>query len=122
MESLSSKKFLQTFLWSSILLSGLAAVQTVQRVDELEILLWRSKWVFLLAIFLLNIAVGALLLRQAYLERITSWLDAIAFDPSNNLKKVLGIALLISGFLLIWGIRLFFCQYRPYLQHPNYNS
>ena len=108
MESLSSKKFLQTFLWSSILLSGLAAVQTVQRVDELEILLWRSKWVFLLAIFLLNIAVGALLLRQAYLERITSWLDIVEFDPSNNLKKVLGIALLISGFLLIWGIRLFF--------------
>lgn len=108
METITSKKFLQTFLWSSILLSGFAIVQTIQRVDELEILLWRSKWVFLLAIFLLNIAAGVFLLRPIFLERVSRGMDGFEFDPANRLKKLFGLALVASGFLLIWAIRLFF--------------
>jgi len=108
METITSKKFLQTFIWSSILLSGLAIVQTIQRVNELEILLWRSKWVFLLAIFLFNIAAGAFLLRHTFLERISRWMDGFEFDPANNLKKLFGLALVVFGFFLIWAIRLFF--------------
>ena len=108
METVTSKKFLQTFIWSSILLSGFAIVQTIQRVNELEILLWHSKWVFLLAIFFLNIAAGAFLLRWTFLERITRWMDGLEFDPANNFKKSFGLALAVFGFFLIWAIRLFF--------------
>jgi hypothetical protein len=121
MEPVSSKKFLQTFIWASILLSGLAIIQTVQRVDELEIILWRSKWIFLLGIFALNIAAGVFILRsslslapcglsrtRAGVERISRWMDGLEFDPSNNFKKLYGLVLVILGFSLVWAVRLFF--------------
>ncbi|MBL8101539.1 MAG: hypothetical protein JNM02_03335 [Anaerolineales bacterium] len=108
MEPLSTKKFLQTFLWTSILLSVMAIVQTVQRVNELEILLWRSKWVFLLGIFALNIAAGFFVLFSPFLERSSRWMDSLGLDPSSVLGKLFGLALVVSGFFLIWAVRLFF--------------
>ncbi len=108
MEPVSTKKFLQTFMGSSILLSGLAIVQTVQRINELEIILWHSKWIFLLGIFALNIAAGAFIFRSSFLERISRWMDGLEFDPSNTPRKLFGLALVVFGFSLVWVVRLFF--------------
>lgn len=108
MEPVSSKKFLQTFLWTSILLSGLAIVQTIQRVNDLEIILWRSKWIFLLGVFALNIAAGTFFLFSSFSDRTVRWMDAFEFDPSNTFRKLLGLALMVFGFAFIWAVRLFF--------------
>lgn len=116
MKPVSSKKFLQTFIWSSILLSGLAIIQTIQQVNELGIILWHSKWVFLLAIFVLNIFVGTFMLRQVFLERISCWMDELEFNPANKLIKLFGLVLVMFGFSLIWVIRLiFFGSFLPQL-------
>ena len=108
MESVSTKKFLQTFIWTSILLSGLAIVQTIQRVNDLEIVLWRSKWIFLLGVFALNIAAGIFFLFSSFSDRTAHWMDVFEFDHSNIFRKLLGLALVIFGFFLIWAVRLFF--------------
>jgi hypothetical protein len=108
MELLSSKKFLQTFILSSILLSALAFFQTIQQINELGIILWRSKWIFLLAAFALNIAVGALTLRQAFLERASTWMDNLEFESANISRRWFGLVLVVFGFSLVWVVRLFF--------------
>ncbi len=108
MEPVSSKKFLQTFIWTSILLSGLAIVQTIQRVNDLEIVLWRSKWIFLLGVFALNIAASIFFLFSSFSDRTAHWMDVFEFDHSNIFRKLLGLALVIFGFFLIWAVRLFF--------------
>lgn len=107
MEALPTKKFLQTFIWTSILLGGLAIVQTIRQVNELGIILWHSKWIFLLGIFALNTAVGVFVLFSSLLERISGWMDGVEFDPFNNLKRSFGLALVVFGFLLVWMVRLF---------------
>ncbi len=108
MEPVATKKFLQTFLWASVLLSALAIFQTIQQVNELGIILLRSKWIFLLGIFALNIAVAIAFLLSSLLERTSRWMDALEFDPSNTPRKCFGLALVVFGFSLIWVIRLFF--------------
>jgi hypothetical protein len=107
MESVSSKNFLQTFIWTSVLLSGLAMLQTVQQVDELRIVLWHSKWIFLLAIFVFNIASGLIVLFSSCLERFSTWMDNLAFLPSNNFRKLFGFILVVFGFSSVWMARLF---------------
>ena len=108
MEPVATKKFLQTFLWASVLLSALAIFQTIQQVNELGIILLRSKWIFLLGIFALNIAAAIAFLLSSLLERTSRWMDALEFDPSNTPRKCFGLALVVFGFSLIWVIRLFF--------------
>ena len=63
MEPVSSKKFLQTFIWSVILLSVLSIYQTIQQGEALDIIIWRSKWIILLGIFALNMVAGLFALR-----------------------------------------------------------
>lgn len=106
MEPISSRKFLQTFIWSSILLSGFAIIQTIQQANELGIILWHSRWVFLLAIFVINIVAGAFILRQVFLEHISCWMDGLEINPAKKLIKLFGLVLVIFGFSLIWVIRL----------------
>lgn len=108
MEPVSSKKFLQTFIWSSILLSSLAIFQTIQQVNQLEIILWRSKWIFLLGIFALNIAAGVFALRPAFLERIACRMELFSLGITKNLEKSIGLLLVVFGFFLVWAVRLFF--------------
>ena len=113
MEPVSSKKFLQTFIWTSILLSGLAIAQTIQRVNDLEIVLWRSKWIFLLGLFALNIAVGVFVLFSSFLERAFRWMDDLEFASSSSFRKFIGLALVVFSFFLVWVVRLFFFREIP---------
>lgn len=116
MESVSSKKFLQTFIWASLLISVLAIVQTIQRVNDLEIVLWRSKWVFLLGLFALNIAAGVFVLFSSFLERACRWMDGLESASSSSFRKFIGLALVVFGFSLVWVVRLFlFGRFLPQL-------
>ena len=116
MEPVSSKKFLQTFIWTSILLSGLAIAQTIQRVNDLDIVLWRSKWIFLLGVFVLNIVAGIFFLFSAWLDHAARWMDSSEIFSSNIAKKLLGLILVIFGFSFIWVVRLFlFGKFLPQL-------
>ncbi len=108
MEPVSSKRFLQTFIWTSIFLSGLAIVQTIQRVNDLEIVLWRSKWIFLLGLFALNIAAGVFVFFSSFLDRIFRWMDDLEFASSSSFRKFIGLALVVFSFFLVWVVRLFF--------------
>lgn len=104
MEPVSSKKFLQTFIWSVILLSVLSIYQTIQQGEALDIIIWRSKWIILLGIFALNMVAGLFALR--YLSsQDDAWLSEKFEINSSN--KLMGVLLVVFGFSLPWVLRLY---------------
>ncbi|GAB4542288.1 MAG: hypothetical protein Fur002_12290 [Anaerolineales bacterium] len=54
--------FWKTFAAASAATAALAFYQTFQRLNELNVVLWRSRWLFLLALLELNVLAGALAL------------------------------------------------------------
>ncbi len=108
MKPTSPKIFWQTFITATILLSGLAIYQTVQRVAELEITLWRSKWILLVGLFALNIFAGAFVLRQLSSDRASFLTEKLVAIPQSRLNQLAGFVLLAFGFSLVWVVRLFF--------------
>jgi hypothetical protein len=108
MKPVIPKTFWQTFISSSILLSGFAIYQTSQQISGLDIVLWRSKWIILLGIFALNIIAGAFGLRQLSLDDDVRWIEKLEFAPKNISIKLFGFILVVFGFALTWVMRLFF--------------
>lgn len=107
MESVSTKKFLQTYILTSVLLSVYAIVQTIQRIGEFDIDPWRSKWTILLGLLALNILAGLMLPRSKFMERIAAWMDNFGTFPSRSLYKMAGLVLIVLGFASVWVMRLF---------------
>ena len=93
MKPTSLKNFWQTFIASSILLSGLAIYQTVQQVSTLDIIFWRSKWILLVGIFTLNILVGIFALGKLSRDNDTRWIKKLELAPKN---KWIGFVLVVS--------------------------
>ena len=106
MKPTSPKTFWQTFITATILLSGLAIVQTVQRMADLEITLWRSKWILLVGLFALNILAGAFLFAQLRMEQSRALLF-LQGDGQASGNKFFGVILIVFGFSLVWVARLF---------------
>jgi hypothetical protein len=106
MESISPKKFLQTWLWSLVVISLLAIFQTIQRTYELEIILLRSKWIGLLGVFVLTVFLGAWLARSSLLDRFASFLGELGSRP-HPFHTLVGIFLVVGGFASVWLVRLF---------------
>ena len=116
MKPVSPKLFWQTFIWSSILLSVAAIYQTSQQVSALDIILWRSKWIVLLGIFVLNIVVGVFWLRQLSLDGGARWVEKLEITPKNTSDRLFGFILVLFGFSLVWVGRLtFFGKILPQL-------
>jgi hypothetical protein len=107
MESVSTKKFLQTYIVAGALLSVYGIVQTIQRIGEFDIDPWRSKWTILLALFALNILAGLMLPRSKFMERIAAWMDDLGTFPARSLHKITGLVLIALGFASVWVMRLF---------------
>ena len=78
--------------------------QTIQQGFELEIIILRSKWVFLLGLFALNIIAGIFSLRYLSTEDGSRLAERFEFNSSN---KLLGVILVISGFSYVWILKLF---------------
>jgi hypothetical protein len=106
MESVSTKKFLQTWLWALGILSLLAIFQTVQRTRELEIILLRSKWIGLAGIFALTGIAGIWLARSPLLDRLASYFSEMGSQP-KPLSTLAGVLTLLGGFFSVWFMRLY---------------
>ena len=107
METVSTKKFLQVWLWALTVVSLFAILQTVQRTADLEIALLRSKWIGLVGLFALTAILGLWISFSAWLNRISDWLDGFATKPLNSFRITFHISLIILGFLSVWIIRLY---------------
>ncbi len=105
MEAVSSKKFLQTWLWALALVSLLAIPQVIQRTNELQIILLRSKWIGLVAIFALTAVFAVRFARPPLLDRLASFFGKVD-ATSHPLPSLLGLALLLGGFVSVWVVRL----------------
>jgi hypothetical protein len=106
MKPTSPRIFWQTFIASSILMSIFAFHQTIQQITALDIILWHSKWIFLLALFSANIAVGIWSLKQSATERGAFWIEKLEFSSGNTPIKWLGFFLVLFGFIFVWAVRL----------------
>lgn len=107
METVSTKKFLQIWLWTLAVVSLLAILQTVQRTNELEIALLRSKWIGLVAVFALTAIFGAWLSFSVVLNRISDWLDHLVTQSLDPLRITFYALLVLLGFLSVWLVRLY---------------
>lgn len=106
MEPVSAKKFLQTWLWALTAVSLLAILQTIQRTNELEIALFRSKWIGLVGVFALTTIAGAWLSFSPFLNQIITRLENLE-TPSGNILRITYYALLVLAFLAIFLTRLY---------------
>lgn len=107
MEAVSTRKFLQVWLWALAVVSVCAIFQTVQRTNELEIILLRSKWIGLVGVFALTAALGLWLPFSSLLSRIISWLDTLEDKPQSFLPITFYVLIIILGFISIWFVRLY---------------
>lgn len=107
METVSTKRFLQVWLWALIVVSVLAILQTMQRTAELEIILLRSKWIGLVGVFALTAILGAWLSFSVYLGHITNWLEKLVSQSSGFLRNTFYISIILLGFASIWLVRLY---------------
>jgi len=103
METISTKNFIQVWVWAVVIAGLLAIFQTVQRTIELEIVLLHSRWILLVGVFLITTLGGIWFVLSSLLDRITSGLDKLKTRPSF----LLGAILVVTGFLLVWFIRLY---------------
>lgn len=103
MKPVSPKNFWQIFTIATIVISVFALQQTTERIAELDISLWRSKWIFVLGLFSLNIITGILLLTQLPHKNGARWIEKLEFDKVN---KKLGLLFIFLGFPLVWVFRL----------------
>lgn len=106
MESVSAKRFFQTWLWALTVVSVLAILQTMQRTNELEIILLRSKWIGLVAVFALTAIAGVWLSFSPLLDRITDQFEKLESQPLTSLRITFYVSLIIPSFLSVWIIRL----------------
>ncbi len=106
MEAVSSKKFLQVWLWTLTIVSLFAILQTMQRTNELEIILLRSKWIGLVGIFALTAGTGMWLSFSPFLDRIVIRLEQLK-TPSSNILCTMYYALIVFAFLFVFFIRLY---------------
>jgi hypothetical protein len=107
METVSTKKFLQTWLWILALVSLLAIPQIIQRANDLEIALLRSRWIGYVGIFALTALFSAWFSRSIFLDRVAAWMDGFGTQINSALHFPLGVFLITAGFLSVWGARLY---------------
>lgn len=107
MQSISTKRFLQVWLWALAVVSLLAILQTVQRTNELEIALFRSKWIGLVGIFALTAILAVWLSFSQLLDRITEWFEKLTNQSSTPLHIMFHVLLILLGFILVWVTRLY---------------
>ncbi|MCB0104149.1 MAG: hypothetical protein KDD74_19030, partial [Anaerolineales bacterium] len=107
MRTISTKNFLQVWLWTLTVVSVFAILQTVQRTSELEIALFRSKWIGLVGVFLLTAIFGVWVSFSAFLNQIANRLDGFTNQSVNPLRIALYILFAAVGFLSVWLVRLY---------------
>lgn len=105
METVSAKKFLQSWLWAQAVVSLLAIPQTMQRTVELEIILLRSKWVGLVGVFALTAVFALWLSFSPLLNRVADFFERSR--PATPLRITCYVSLIVFSFLFVWIARLY---------------
>ncbi len=99
MQNVSPKTFWQIFFAATLLAAATGLIQTAQRFAELQVSLWRSRWILLAVLFLVNV-VGGFLVLIRFPRRLET------LQPAS-LNKPLGGALILFGLALPWLFRFF---------------
>lgn len=97
----SSRVFLKTFFAMCIALSALAIYQTEQQTQALLKIRTRYKWVVVMAVFAVNLAVGIYILLRR--DQADSFWKKFEIHPSYLLWKLVGVVLIAVFFpWLLW--------------------
>lgn len=100
----STKFFLQTFLWSVLIIGVLAIFATIEQANKLEIIFWRSRWVLIVGVFAFVSLISLILIFSPLLTQLAQKLDDLEKAPPH---PMLGVGLMLFGFLLVWAFRLY---------------
>lgn len=99
----SPKLFWQTFIGFSLVLSLLALYQTYRQVEALDVVFWRSKWVFLIASYILNLLVGIWFFWKISQNGTADRFDAVLIGMPG--RVVLAPVFISGGLLIVWFVR-----------------
>jgi hypothetical protein len=102
-KTVSTKKFLQVWLWAIIITGILAISPAIQQANELEVIFWRSKRFAIIYLFAFSAIIGLWLLRSSCLHRITQKIDAF----EKKLHPIIGYIFILFGFSSVWITRLY---------------
>jgi len=105
MELKASRSFWNTFLLISIVLSLLALDATNRQMSKLGISIWSSKWIFLIALYGINV-VGAAYLIAKFPDGLYSALDGIVTGRRSWSVRLAGLLFVVAGAAVILAIRL----------------
>lgn len=106
MSATSPRSFWQTVLAVSVLLTLPAFYQTLAQINLLEIDAWHSRWTFLLAAYVLNLALGLGFLYLIGSGRANSVLALLEAGPAS-LPRPVGILIFLLGLAGFPATRLF---------------
>ncbi|MCZ2127921.1 MAG: hypothetical protein LC099_09145 [Anaerolineales bacterium] len=105
MEFVSTRKFLQIWLWALTVVGALAIWQTAARAQELEIALLRSKWIGLIFVFAIAALIALWLSFSSALQRLADKIDSLTERPLNFVRAAFCVALILVGFVSVWVFR-----------------
>jgi hypothetical protein len=101
MKPFPSRSIWQAYAIVSLILSAFAFYQTLQHTTALQVALFRSKWIFLLAGYLINILVMAWIVSLLRGERGRRLFDFFDRKLSGWFGKLIGLGALIGHVVLI---------------------
>ncbi|NJN79099.1 MAG: hypothetical protein HC797_00725 [Anaerolineales bacterium] len=104
LKPVSTKNFLQTFLWSILIVGTFAILATIEQANKLEIIFWRSRWVLIVGVFAFVSLTSLILIFSPLLDRIAKKIDNL---ENRSPRSTLGIGLMLFGFFLVWAFRLY---------------
>lgn len=114
MKPVSAKKFLQTWLWALAIVSLLAILQTIQRTNELEIVLFRSKWIVLAGAFALTAVIAVWFSFSFHLTVIVNEIEKREAQNAKRgaqapgvLRFTFSVSLLVAAFFAVLLARLY---------------
>ena len=103
-QTVSTKKFLQVWLWAIIIAGVLAISPSIQQANELEVVFWRSKRFAIIYLFVFSALGGLWLLRSQLLNRIAQKMDEF---EKKSFPSLVGYVFILLGFSLVWLMRLY---------------
>lgn len=107
-ENISTKKFIQVWLWAIAIVGVLSIFATIQQANQLQIIFWRSRWVFIVGMFAVTSLLSVWISTSSnVLSKLAQKIEETDNLFSNSLRQAIGLFLVVFGFAMVWLIRLF---------------
>lgn len=104
LKPVSTKNFLQLYLWAIAVIGLLAIPIVIEQANKLEVIFWRSRWVFIVGAFAFVSLISLILIFSTLLSHIAQKIDDLEKTPP---RPTLGVGLMLFGFFLVWAFRLY---------------